>query len=230
MDSILFWFIALFGVITIYRMLSRRVTTPKARVAAMLRQYHALAKTGLSEAECMFRLLATRPGWKDLPHGFLSEIIRRLGSKEDVMRFISLAEDYRQVKERLPEITNKAGVTDALADVACLLARLGYPLQQQGRLKEAEFVQRLALALAPDCYYTNLPLAATYFEAGRLSDAKPLFERGLAQFEKNSPRGVSSQSSSLTTCLGPEVDGAKLKESYLNMYNACVKGQGSKGA
>jgi tetratricopeptide (TPR) repeat protein len=110
------------------------------------------------------------------------------------------------------------------------LARLGYPLQQQGRLKEAEFVQRLALALAPDCYYTNLPLAATYFEAGRLSDAKPLFERGLAQFEKNSPRGVSSQSSSLTTCLGPEVDGAKLKESYLNMYNACVKGQGSKGA
>ena len=229
MESIGFWFIVLFAGITIYRMLSRRIMTPKARVAAMLRQYHALSKTGISDAECMFRILTARAGWKNLPQGFLSEIIRRLGSKENVMRFVSLAEDYRQIREALPDLANRLGVSEAAVEAACLLARIGYPLQQQGRRKEAEFVQRLALALGPDCHFTNLPLAATYFEAGRYSDAQPLFERGLAQLEKLLRDGSGSQVSSLGACLGPDVDGAKIDESYRDLYHACLKAQGPQG-
>lgn len=227
MESIVYWFIILFGVFTIYRMLSRRSATPKARVTAMLRQYHALAKTGLSETECMFRLLTMRPGWKNLPHGFLSEIVGRLRTKEDVMRFVSLAEDYRELREKLPAIAGKAGVNEGVVEVACLLARRGYPLQQRGRLKEAEFVQRIALALGPDCHFTTLPLAATYYEAGKYGEAKPLFERGLAQFEQSSPPGAS-QSFTMTACLGPDIDVEKLRETYLDMYDACLKNRDSK--
>ena len=78
MESFVFLFIGLFAAITIYRVLSRRATTPKARVTAMLRRYGAFARTGLPEAECLFRLMATRSGWKDLPHGFLRELVARL--------------------------------------------------------------------------------------------------------------------------------------------------------
>src|SRR5688572_12657379 len=38
MESVVFWFIVLFAGITIYRLLSRRMATPKAKVTAMLRR------------------------------------------------------------------------------------------------------------------------------------------------------------------------------------------------
>ena len=230
MDSMLFWLVFIFGALTIYRMLARRVTTPKARVTAMLRQYQALARSGLSEPECMFRLMAGRPSWNALPHGFLSEIVARLGSKENLMRFISLAEDYGHVKERFPTIASEYAVHDGIEKVACLLARLGYQEQQQGRLKEAEFVQKIALALAPDCYFTKLPLAATFFEAGRENEAKPLFKQGLAQLEGTSCADSGSQPSSLTECLGSEIDGAKLHAAYIDMYESCLKKPESQGS
>jgi len=223
MESIVFWLLIIFGALTIYRMAARRNPTPKARVTAMLRQYQALARCGLSESECMFRLMAARTGWKTLPHDFLSEIVARLGSKENVMRFISLAEDYGHVKERFPAIASDRTLHDGIEKVACLLARLGYQEQQQGRLKEAEFVQKIVLALTPDRYFTTLPLAATYFEADRYSEAKPLFKRGLRQFDKSSSSDPGSQPLSFTECLGPDVDGAKLHAAYIEMYEACLK-------
>ena len=73
MDSLTFWILVFFAAFTVYRLISRRVTTPKARVTAMLRQYHAFARTGLSEQESLLRLLAARRGWKNLPHRFLGE-------------------------------------------------------------------------------------------------------------------------------------------------------------
>ncbi|MGH7928493.1 MAG: hypothetical protein ACREQV_11935, partial [Candidatus Binatia bacterium] len=174
MESVVFWFIVLFAGITIYRLLSHRMANPKARVTLMLKRYRSFAGTGLSEAESLFRLMATRSGWKNLPHGFLREVIARLRSKEDVIRFISLAEDCGHVKERFPSIARKGDPDEAMAEVACLLARFGYQLQQEGCLKEAEFVQKLALPLCPECYFATLPLAATYYETGRYSEARPL--------------------------------------------------------
>jgi hypothetical protein len=225
MESLAFWFVVLFAGITIYRMLSRRMATPKARVAAMLRRYHAFARTGLSEAECLFRLMATRSGWKDLPHGFLREIVARLGTKEDVMRFISLTEDCGHVKQRFPGIARNADLNQAMAEVACLFARFGYQLQQEGRLKEAEFVQKLALPLSPDRYFTNLPLAATYYDTGRYSDARPLFERGLAQLEKLADG--TAQPFAPAACLAADADAVKLRASYRGKYEACLRAAGS---
>lgn len=195
----------------------------------MLRQYHGLARRGLSEAECMFRIMAGRPGWKTLPHAFLSETINRLESKENVMRFISLSEDYGHVKQRFPAIASEGTVQEGIEKTACLLARLGYREQQQGRLKEAEFVQKIVLALAPDSYFAHLPLAATYFEAGRFSEARPLFKRGLGQFEKSSRACAGCQPLSLTECLDEDVDGAKLHATYVDMYEACLKKRESQG-
>jgi hypothetical protein len=169
-----------------------------------------------------------RSGWKDLPHRFLREVIARLRTKEEVIRFISLAEDCGHVKERFPSIAKKADLHEAMADVACLLARFGYQLQQDGRLKEAEFVQRLALPLGPDCYFTNLPLAATFHETGRYDEARVLFEHGLAQLEKSAVAAAAGVFSP-ARCLGPEAEFGKLRGVYRGKYDACLKASRSEG-
>jgi hypothetical protein len=229
MESVVYWFVVLFAGITIYRMLSRRRATPKARVAAMLRRYRVLTRMGLPEAECLFQVMASRSGWKVLPQRFLREIIRCLGTKEDVMRFISLAEDCRYVKDRFPTIAQKANLNEAMAEIACLLARFGYQLHLEGRLREAEFVQKLALPLGPDRYFTNLPLAATYYDTGRFADARPLFERGLTQLERLvDVNDGNEQPFEPAGCLGPDADAVKLRASYLGKYEACLRATGSK--
>jgi tetratricopeptide (TPR) repeat protein len=228
MEAILVWFVVFFAGLTIYRLLSQRAATPKARVAAMLRRYHLMARTGLAEAECLFRIMATRSAWKHLPYDFLRELVRRLTTKEDVMRFISLAEDCGYVKERFPVIAGHDDLNDAMAEVACLLARFGYQLQEQGRLKEAEFVQKLALPLGPDRYYTNLPLAATYYAAGRYTEARPLFERGLAQLQEFvSTANDNRQPFPPSVCLGTEIDATQLRANYLGKYEACLRAPGA---
>jgi len=85
MENLMLWLVVVLATIAVYRLLSRRVVTPKARVTAMLRGYRALERTGLSEHECLLQLLATRRNWKGLPHRFLGELVSRLRSKEDVM-------------------------------------------------------------------------------------------------------------------------------------------------
>src|SRR5262249_13348222 len=66
MENFMFWVVTLLAAITVYRLLSRRAVSPKTRVAGMLRRYRALEGTGLSEQECLLRLLVTRRDWKRL--------------------------------------------------------------------------------------------------------------------------------------------------------------------
>jgi tetratricopeptide (TPR) repeat protein len=221
MDNMMFWIVSLFAAIVIYRLLSRRHVTPKARVAAMLRRYRTLERSGLSEAECLLQLLVTRRDWKTLPHRFLAELVSRLRSKEDVMRFVSVSEDYGYQRNHYPEMARKVDLDAAMAEVACLFSCFGFRLQGEGRYKEAEFVQKLALRLQPNQYFTTLPLAATYHETGRHADALPLFEQGLARFrdfEKNVEPTLSP-----AKCLAPDAEVDKLQNRYRNMYEACRK-------
>ena len=224
MENLMFWLVVVLAAITVYRLLSRRVVTPKARVTAMLRHYRALERTGLSEQECLLQLLATRKNWKGLPHRFLGELVSRLRSKEDVMRFVSVSEDYGYHREQYPEIATRIDLEAAMAEIACLFARFGFRLQTEERYREAEFVQKLALRLQPNQYFTNLPLAATYHETGRHGDALPLFEQGLARFQdfENSIKPVETALSP-AKCLGPDVEIRKLRNRYRKMYEACLK-------
>lgn len=182
----------------------------------MLRRYDALTRSGLGEGEALLRLLMARRGWKDLPLGFLSELVARLISKENVLRFVSLAEDYRYTRDKLPAIARDFSPVRAMEEVACLLARFGYELQQQERLKEAEFVQQLALALGPDCYFVNLTLAATYHKTGRHEQARPLFERGLAQLD------AAGSERSLVDCL-VDLDAVAMHSAWRQMHGDCVR-------
>jgi tetratricopeptide (TPR) repeat protein len=224
MENLPFWIVVFFAALTLYRLISRHAMTPKARVTAMLRRYRALERTGLSEHECLFQLLVTRSDWKNLNHRFLAELASRLNSKEDVMRFVSVSEDYRYHRDHYPGIAAKADLDSAIAEVACLFARFGFHLQEQGRYKEAEFVQKLALQPQPNQYFTNLPLAATYHETGRHADALPLFERGLAQF-KDVENKVEPAEPELSPakCFGSDAEISKLRNRYRKMYQACLK-------
>src|SRR5262245_5721305 len=224
MENFMFWVVVLLAAITAYRLLSRRAVSPKARVAAMLRRYRSLEGTGLSEQECLMQLLATRRDWKRLPHRFLAELVSRFQSKEDVMRFVSVSEDYGYHRDHYPGIAMKVDLESAMAEVACLFARFGFQLQTEGRLKEAEFVQKLAIRLQHSQYFTNLPLAATYHETGRHDDALSLFEQGLARFPEFE-NGIKTVETTLSAakCLGPEVEIRKLKNHYRKMYEACLK-------
>jgi hypothetical protein len=224
MENVMFWIVVVLATFTMYRLLSRRAVSPKARVTAMLRRYRVLERTGLSEQECLLQLLATRRDWQRLPHRFLAEVVSRLGSKEDVMRFVSVSEDYGYHRDHYPEIAKRADLEAAMAEVACLFARFGFQLQTEGRYKEAEFVQKLALRLQPNQYFTNLPLAATYHETGRHEDALPLFRQGLARFQdvENNTNAVAPALSP-AKCLGPDLEIRNLRNRYRKMYEACVK-------
>jgi len=228
MDNPMFWLISLIAAIIIYRLLARRQLTPKARVTAMLRRYRVLERTGLSERECLLQLLVIRKGWEKLPHRFLVAMVSRLDSKEDVMRFVSLSEDCGYHRDRYPELATRVDLDTAIAEIACLFSRFGFRLHAQGRYKEAEFVQRLALRLEPDEYFTNLPLAATYHEIGRHGEALPLFQQGFGQLQRletsvdNLKRGFSP-----ATCLSPDANPEKLWQKYREMYEACLKSTGA---
>ena len=224
MDNPLFWLISLVAALVIYRFLSRRMVTPKTRVTAMLKRYHALERTGLSERDCLLQLLATRNDWQKFSHRFLIAIVSRLQSKEDVMRFISLSEDYGYQRDPYPELASRSDLDSAIAEIACLFSRFGFRLQSEGRYKEAEFVQKLALRLQPDEYFTNLPLAATYHETGRYADALPLFEHGFTRLESFGANIASAKPIfSPANCLAPDEDVDRLRQRYRNIYEACLK-------
>jgi len=224
MDPLTFWIVFFFAAITLYRLWSRHVGTPKGRVTAMLRRYRSLKRTGLTEQECLLKLLETRRGWKRLPPRFLLELASRLRSKEDLFRFISVSEEYRYLPEHYPDLAKKIDLETAIVEVACLFAKFGYRLQAQGRLREAEFVQKLALRLQPHQYFTNLPLAATYHELGRDADALPLFEEGLGQFKKCAEDTTRADSPvSPAKCLGADAEIGKLQKRYRKMFAECRK-------
>ena len=224
MDPLTFWIVLFFAVIAFYRIWSRNVGTPKGRVTAMIRRYRALERTGLTEQECLLKLLETRRGWKTLPPRFLLEVVCRLSSKEDLFRFVSVSEEYRYLREHYPNIAKKIDLEEAMVEVACLFAEFGYRLQGEGRLKEAEFLQKLALRLQPHQYFTNLPLAATYHELGRDADALPFFEKGMAQFEKCAEDTVPRDSIvPPAKCLGADVELGKLQKRYRKMFAQCRK-------
>ena len=190
MESALFFFGVVVVLYVSYRLLSRRMATPEARVRTLLRQHHALQRLGLPEPDSLYRLLTKRSGWRSLPPNFLAELVTRLESKENVFRFVSLAEDHRFHTKQLPAIAAGHDRTATMRQIAVWLAAFGRKLQAEDRYKEAEFVQKLALQLEPEAGFTLLPLAATYYKMERYADAAPLFRRGLEKFGDNAAPGV----------------------------------------
>ena len=140
------------------------------------------------------------------------------------MRFISVSEDYGYQRHHYPDLAGQANLETALAEIACLFSSFGYRLQREGRYKEAEFVQKLALRLQPSQYFTNLPLAVTLHETGRHRDALPLFEEGLEKFEEFAKLDRSGEPAfSPAKCLGPDVEIGQIRNRYRKLYEACRK-------
>jgi hypothetical protein len=207
----------------LYQQVLPKFQGPKAIVRALLRRYHLFERAGLPERESLFRVLASRSGWRKLPQPFLVELIARLKTKESVFRFVSLAEGYGYHRKELPAIARNPDVNDAMNDIGGWLSDFGMRMQNENRLKEAEFVQGLALALLPDRPSTMLPLAATYYKMERYADAVPLFKKGLAGVG-NSADGAPPIEKSRPSPNGPSP--AKADESiaaYEGMYADCLK-------
>ena len=117
----------------------------------------------------------------------------------------------------------------AMRAVALWLADFGSRLQKKNSLKEAEFVQKLALGLQSNQYFTKLPLATTYYKMARYDEAAPLFKEGLAQLAKSAD-GAGPSSEALAFLDGIE-PGATLNDvgaGYERMYAACLKLTGNR--
>lgn len=201
------------GILVFAVLLYRRVLPiflgPKAIVRALLRRYHLFERTGLPEPESLYRVLASRSGWRNLPTAFLAELIARLKSKENVFRFVSLAEGYQYNRKQLRVVATKQPDV-AMKEVAAWLHDFGERLQKENQLKEAEFVQKLALELLPDQFSAMLPLAATYYKMERYGDAAPLFKKGLAQMKASGDgAGTGNSGDSIST--------------YEEMYEGCLQ-------
>lgn len=221
MESGLFLIGLLIALFAIYRLAWRRLRSPQTTVRGLLRHYYTFEKTGLPERESLLRVLTNRSGWRNLPPVFLAEIVARLRSKEDVFRFVSLAEDYRFNRKQLPAIAAGEDMEAAMRAVSLWLADFGSRLQKKNSFKEAEFVQKLALRLQPDQYFTKLPLATTYYKMDRYDAAAPLLKEGLAQL-KNCADGAAF--------LDRLETGANLKElraNYEEMYATCLRARGN---
>jgi hypothetical protein len=208
MEGGLFLFGLLIVLFALYRLVARTLATPRATVRMLLRRYHACERRGLPEQDGLYRVLTDRRGWRNLPPAFIAEIVARLGSKENVFRFVALAEEHRFDRKQLPAIANNPNRETAMREVALWLCDFGNRLQKEDRLKEAEFVQKLALGLQPDKYFTQLPLAATYYKMKRHADAALLFKLGLARVEDPSDGAAPTKES---------------REHYEEMYADCLK-------
>jgi hypothetical protein len=152
MEGGLFLLGLLIVLFTLYRVVSRKLATPQATVRMLLRRYHAFERLGLREQDCLYRILTARKGWRNLPPAFIADLIARLKTKENVFRFITLAEEHRFNRKELPAIARNPDREKAMREIAMWLGEFGARLQAENRLKEAEFVQRLALGLQPDQY------------------------------------------------------------------------------
>ena len=143
------------------------------------------------------------------------------------MRFISVSEDFGYQRKNYPDLARQTNLEAAMTEIACLFSSFGFLLQREGRYKEAEFVQRLALRLQPSEFFTTLPLAATYHETGRHLDALPLFEQGLARFEELEKRDRPGEPIfSPAKCLGPDVEIGEFRNRYRKLYEACRQAAG----
>ncbi|MGH7795878.1 MAG: hypothetical protein ACREQ2_13475 [Candidatus Binatia bacterium] len=223
MERGLFLIGLLIVLIAVYRWVARRPATPQSTVRFLLRRYHAFQRMGLSEQESLFRILTSRRGWRNLPAPFLAEIVARLKSKEDVMRFVSLAEGYRLTRERLPDIASNKNIESAMRQLAIWLVNFGNQLQSENRLKQAEFVQKLALGLQPEKYFTKLPLATTYYKMGHYADAVPLFEEGFALLENFADESTPHEQGLYPADgLAPGTSVAELKAAHKPVYEACL--------
>lgn len=207
--------IALFALF-LYRRVLPKFLGPRIIVRGLLRRYHLFERTGLPEKESLFKVLASRSGWRNLPSPFLVELISRLETKESVFRFVSLAEGYDYNRKELPAIARNEDLDGAMQQIAAWLGDFGRRLQNENRLKEAEFVQKLALELLPDQSSTMLPLAATYYKMERFADAAPLFKKGLARIETSANGADFFDSSSAN-------NPAASTSTYEEMYAECLK-------
>lgn len=202
--------------ISIFRLIWPRLRGPEAIVRGLLRVYQGYARIGLPERECLFRVLSNRPGWKKLPANFLAELIARLQSKEDVFRFVSLAEGYRFDRKQLPSIAAKHDLDAAMREICLWLVEFGKKLHGEGSFKQAEYVQRLALAFEPERVFTQLPLALTCCKLASHEAAAALFKDGLSRLEH---------------CAAVDLDLLEAGESreqlrvrYQGAYESCLKG------
>ncbi|NIO06460.1 MAG: hypothetical protein GTO40_00165, partial [Deltaproteobacteria bacterium] len=224
MDHWLFWPVFFLAGLVIYRKLARWRSTPKTRVNALLRRYRALERRGLPQRDCLLQLLMTSKGWNKLPHRFLAEIVSRFSTLEDTVRFMSISEDYGYVRDHYTSLAGQPDLEAAMREIAVLFARFGLKLQEEGRYKEAAFVQKLALLLQPGQYFTKLPLAVSYYEMEQFDDALPLFEGGLAPVSGDvEPSQTPEHETVAKNPLWTDAEMRKYRNRCKKLYAACLK-------
>lgn len=192
---------AILVVVGLFIWFLRRFRSPESTARTCLREYARFEKMGVAESERIFLVLSTRPGWRDLPKEFVREISSRLGTKEDVIRFIIISERHLLDRTHFLRFATDSSPEHAAFSVAMLLTSLGNKLQGQGELGEAEWAQSLALRIQPDNSAVMLPLAVTYYLTGRYTEAIPLFERGLPLFTLVNRRSQTYHSTCLSTSI-----------------------------
>lgn len=222
MDGYLLLIGAIVIILGLFIWFVRKFGTPKATAQTLLGTYDAFEQSGLPEKDRLFKLLATRLGWMNLPHPFLRELTHRLGTKENVIGFVVLTERYG-FDQKLPRLAAEENLEFAMRSIAIWLGSFGNKLQGEGQLGEAEFAQLLALRIQPNQSITILPLAVTYYMQGRYTEAVSLFEQGLPLFEDFAKSSKWMEQLSLPREFGSYDEMAELGVTYKKMYEDCLR-------
>ena len=220
MENLTFWLVVVLATIAVYRLLSRRVMTPKARVTGMLRRYRALERTGLSEQECLLQLLAIRRDWKRLPHRFLAELISRLRSQEDVHAFRLRFGGSRLPSGSLSRDRHQDRPGDGHGG-SCLLIR---PFSASN-CKRKDVIERRSscknwrYACNPINILPRSPWRLRIMKPGGMMMRCRFAEQGLDRFQdfENNANAVAPALSP-AKCLAPDVEIRNLRNRYRKMF------------
>jgi tetratricopeptide (TPR) repeat protein len=213
-----------------------RFSSQEATTKTLLGEYAAFGRAGLSESERLFKLLATRGGWKVLPSNFLRELSSRLGNKENLIQFVILSERHRFDQTHFPRFAMDTddiveGEELAMSYVGSLFASTGNSLFSKKNFAEAERYYLLATYIYPN-HSTYLPLATVYYSTGRYREALPIFRREMNRFReamRMSEQFIQFLPSAAD--LGSYEEMTKLEKVYSIIYQDCLEkiGEGNIG-
>lgn len=182
METLLLVVVVLFLVVVGLRWFARRFGGTKATAQTLLATYYAFESKGVPEDERLFQMLDTRMTWRSFPKAFLRELSRRLGSKEELVKFVILSERHGLPGSDLKAIASSIspgseGVRFAVDQVAMTLTSLANHLGQNKIFEEAELALQLAVRVNPQWFPALSSLGLVYYAAGRYADAIHVIER-----------------------------------------------------
>ncbi|MGH7807078.1 MAG: tetratricopeptide repeat protein [Thermodesulfobacteriota bacterium] len=146
--------------------LLKGLSSPRWKARVLLTAYQACKESGASETECLFQMFDTRPPWNTLPKIFLRELATRLGTPENILKFVLLSEGTGILQTNIlgKSFSVEHNPEFAIGGVVAAVVSRANALGNQREFRGARDVLELALLLNPGFSTAWASMAKAAFE------------------------------------------------------------------